>query len=321
MKDLISIYPELEQFDGLPRALKSGLSKSFPDLQYWSGISFSKLKEFEEHFDRNGIYHSAINLVSNSGWWANVDIAVEQKLYILTLGSKEDDPHIFLEISSLEQVIDLLSSWCGIALNVTQLDSTDTYITYLNLEDDAQYICWQWACRHRQAVNCGLFTRQLAPLFYEAMHDPALSQITPYTSHSSLFLSRYTEFPFDSSELPIADPLLSLGVDHYYKSILQEQNSEKAETALSEVPSEIGKVIGKNHLGYEFTDPLGEIIFSGEPVSLLKFILDYTKESYVVMDRRGNGLVTKDAKQAVEFLRNALPSGWHRSIRGSAPDK
>lgn len=322
MKDLAALYPELQKFDGLPQALQSGLSNIFPDLQYRHGISFSKLKQFSEHFDRVRIYHSSTELVSKSDIWADVDIAVEQKLYILTLGVKKEQPQIYVETSALEQVVPLLSAWFSNTAIGTELSMRDSCVTFLNLEDDAQYIHWQWVRRHRQAVNCGIFTHQLAPLFYEAMHDPVLSQITPYTSHSCLYMSRYTEFPFDSSDLPIACPLLSIGIEHHYRSILQEQNFERAEKELSSLPSEIGMAIRKNQQEYEFTDPHGEIVFRDEPISLLEKILEYTKESYDILNpQEGNGITAKDAKQAVELLRNALPPDWHKSIRGSAPRK
>jgi len=320
MNDLVSLYPELEKFNGLPFALQIKLSNSVPDVKVPSGMSFSDLKKFEEEFERAGVYHSSSSVEAKNGRWADVDIAVEQKLYILTLGSRDEEPGAFLEVDTFEKAIRVLTVWLGSEKNISQLHDIESFTTFLNFEDDVQYIRWQWAISHRNSVNHGIMTRQLAPLFYEAMHDPVLSQITPYTSHEVLFLSRCSNIPFASGDYPIAAPLLSLGFHNYGSNIVRKQNKEKAEKELLEIPTEIGKVNKRLGREYEFVNLQGENVFGGDSLSVLKFILEYMWGRYDVMDRQGNGLVAENAKQAVEFLRNALPSDWHRSIRGSADD-
>lgn len=318
MQDLKSLYPELEKYDGLPFALQSELSKVIPDLKIQSGISFSKLKKFAEEFERHGIYHSSSVVIVENGKSANVDVAIEQKLYILTLSSRDDKPGAFLEMDTFDQVVSFLSVWLGTDKSIAQLENIDHYKTFLNLEDDAQYIRWQWASRHRQAVNFPSITGLLAPLFYQAMNDPVLSQVTPYTSLTTLFLSRCTEFPFLSRDYPLASPAYSIG--HYYKYVVQKQNLEEAKKLILQLPSDVGTVVKIKRQEYEFTNVEGKNVFRGNPINLLQFIIEFTNERYDVVDRMGNGLVTENAKQAVEFLRNALPSNWHRSIRGSADD-
>ena len=89
---------------------------------------------------------------------------------------------------------------------------------------------------------------------------------------------------------------------------------------ISRIPSEYGFLIRFNNGVYEFSSRQGEQLFKGDSVELLKFIVDYTYGRYIVMDGNGNSLETKNAKGAVEFLRNALPLNGYPSIRGSADD-
>jgi len=111
MIDLALLYPELVKFDGLPFALQSKLSGSVSDLNIQSGMSFSKWNEMREEFEQQGLYHSPCTVATQAGKWANVDIAIEQKLYVLTLGDKDDKSKIFIEVDSLDNAITFLSGW------------------------------------------------------------------------------------------------------------------------------------------------------------------------------------------------------------------
>ena len=182
MIDLKLLYPELIDFDGLPFALQSKLTGSIPDLQIQSGISFSKWKEMKDAFEQHGMYPSSSRLTIHSGKWANVDIAIEQKLYILTLGDKTEEARAFIEVDTLDKVITFLSRWFSGNDEISILENLEHFKTLLNLDDDLQYIRWQWASRHRNAVNFPPLTGLLAPLFEQALNDCVLSRVTPYTS-------------------------------------------------------------------------------------------------------------------------------------------
>ena len=201
---------------------------------------------------------------------------------------------------------------------VSQLKDLGSCATFLDLDDDSQYIRWQWASRHRNAVNFPLLTGLLAPLFEQAMKDPILSQVTPYTSHTDLYLSRCTEYPFWSDDHPFASPTYYIG--HYHRYVVQKQNLEEAERLLLQLSPEVGAVIKTTGKEYEFRNAKGEFMLKSDPIGLLEFIIDYTYNRYDVADRKGNGLEAQNAKETVEFLRNALSANGYPSIRGSADD-
>jgi len=318
MIDLESLYPELVGFDGLPFVLQSKLSELVPDSKIQSGISFSKWREMKDVFERQGLYHSPTTVATQIGAWANVDIAIEQKLYILTLGNKNGKASAFIEVDSLDKAITFLSVWLSNEKQISQLNNIEHFTTFLNLEDDIQYIRWQWASCHRNAVNFPALTGLLVPLFYQAMQDSVLSQVTPYTSLATLCLSRCTEYPFLADDYPIASPAYYIG--QHYRYVAQKRDLEEAERLILQLPSEVGNVAKLTSRKYELTNAQGEHIFKGEPIELLEFIIDYTNGRYDVTDRKGNGLTAQNAKEAVEFLRNALPVNGYPSVRGSADE-
>ena len=318
MIDLKSLYPELVEFDGLPFALQSKLSGSFSNLQVTSGLSFSKWNEMKDVLERQGLYHIPSRILAQSGKGAEVDLAIEQKLYILTLADKSEKAKYFIEVDTLDKAITFLSRWFSDNKENPELESLEHFTTLLNLDDDLQYIKGRWLKLHRNSVNFPSLTGLLVPLFKQALNDPILSQVAPYTSLVTLRLSRCTEFPFLAKDYPIAEPLYYFG--HYYRYIVHKQNLEEAERLISRIPSEYGFLIRFNNGVYEFSSRQGEQLFKGDSVELLKFIVDYTYGRYIVMDGNGNSLETKNAKGAVEFLRNALPLNGYPSIRGSADD-
>lgn len=317
MVDLTLLYPELIALDGLPVTLQNKLAIS--DLEIQSGISFSKWNEMKDVFERQGLYFYPCTIATQRGRHASVDLAIEQKLYILNLGGKGEKFGAFIEVDNLEQVISFLSVWLDSNKPISQLRGVEASTTFLDLEDDAQYIRCQWASRHRHAVNFPAMTGPLASLLYETMHDPVLNQITPYTSLTVLCLSRYTEFPFLSGDYPFAMPSYTTG--YYYRYVIEKRNIEEAERLLlTLLPEKVGTTTKINDKRYELTKADDEVVYRSDPTELLEFIIDYTKDRYDVADRKENGKEKLNAKEAVEFLRNALPPDWHRSFRRSADD-
>jgi len=320
MIDIKLLYPELVNFDGLPFTLQSKLAKSISDLKIQSGISFSKLDEMKEVFEQQGIYHSPARVATQNGKWANVELAIEQKLYILTLGDGDENTKVFIEVDSLDKAIVFLSGWLSGDKEIHQLEKLEQFRTLLNLDDDLQYIRWQWARSHRNAVSFPSTTGLLAPLFEEAMKDPVLSQITPYTSLTTLHLSRCTEFPFLTEGFPIAFPAYHFSQYHQY--IVHKKNIKEAERLILilQTNSEFEELIKSNNGIYELSDHQGKHLFKGISIEALDFIVNYAYGKYKVMDNQGNNLETNNSKEAVDFLRNAIPMDKYPSIRGSAED-
>ena len=208
MHDILLLYPELQKFDGLPQAIQSEFSLSLPALEI-RGKSFSELIRFMELREDNIFYHLPTKIISKNTRWVDIDIALERRLFILTMGENEDIAQAFLETTSLQNSYAIIHAWLIKGIDAAQLKNISNAEQFLDLSDDIQYIRWQWATRHRQAINAGIFTRLLAPILACAMQDPILNQLTPFTSHDTLFLSRYIEFPFDHNGLPVCAPLHS----------------------------------------------------------------------------------------------------------------
>jgi hypothetical protein len=317
MIDLKSLYPELVKYDGLPFALQNRLSGSILGLQIQSGISFSRLDEIKDALEQHGLFHIPSRVVASNGRQASVDLAVEKKLYILTFGTQDNTINFYLEIDAFESVTNFLSAWLESHSDISKLTEIAEHTLFLDLADDLQYIRWQWISCHRNAVNYPSLTGSLAPLFEEGMKDSVLCQVTPYTSLTTLHLSRCTDFPFLTKEYPVAFPIHVFS--YYYRYVVEKRNQTEAQRLLLLIPPEFGVISESvnNHHSFHRHDKL---LAQGDTLELLEYMINYVYGRYEVADVHGNGLETQNAKEAVVFLRNALPKDGYPSFRGSADD-
>jgi hypothetical protein len=316
MNELTLLYPELQKFGGLPKALQSELFKADPNL-WVEGLDFSELKKFKEN---HGVLHMPSKISSEYGRWVDVDIAVEQKLFVLNVGEEATGLLAFLEVDTLPRVVTLIRAWLIDNGTISDLRKVDSSTVILDLEDDVQYIKWQWKMRHRTALNgSSVFTRLLASLITQAMEDPILSQLTPFTSHDRLCLSRCTNFPY-SGDCPFASPILFIGDFNAYNSALIRQDVEYAERLLQRVLPDYGMVIEKKSDLYEVFDTNGQIVGNGDGFTALKLIIEKTYGIYLVFDAEGNEIGSGNSERAKNLLLKALPANCKRAIRGTADE-
>jgi hypothetical protein len=316
MPELTLLYPELQKFGGLPKALQSELFTVAPNLRV-EGLDFSELKKFEEN---HGILHMPSKVLSDYSRWVDVDIAVEQKLFVLNVGEEQTGPLAFLEVDTLPKAVTLIHAWLIDNGSISDLRKTDSTGVILDLEDDAQYIKWQWKMRHRTALNgSGVFTRLLAPLITQAMEDPILGQLTPFTSHDHLRLSRCTNFPY-SGDCPFASPILFIGDFNAYNGAIIKQDVGYAERLLQRVLPDYGVVIEKKSDLYEVFDTNQQIVGTGDVFTALKVIIEKTYGMYFVFDADGNEIGIGNSERAKNLLLKALPTNCERAIRGTAND-
>ena len=308
------LYPELQKFDGLPQALQSEFSLPLSTFEI-KGTNFSEFQRFPE-FEDNNIYHLPTKVISKEGRWVDVDVALERRLFILTLGENKDIASAFLETTSLQNSFSAIHAWLVGRISVAKLKNIDSTAHVLDLSDDIQHIRWQWIKRHRQAVNAGIFTWLLAPFFASAIQDPVLNQLTPYTSHDALFLSRYIEFPFSSTGLPLCAPLLDISTYHSYKRIIRDRKTNEAKELLRKIPPRFELELDKNQHEYKLSDIHHQLIGKGDEITILGLILESTCKMFEVISN-GNKIGVGNVELAKKLMREAIPENTGRAIRHS----
>ena len=238
MQNLSLLYPELQEIDGLPQAIQREFSHSLLTFEI-KGKSFSELMRFMELREDGVFYHLPTKIISKNGRWVDIDIALERRLFILTMGENGDIAQAFLETISLQDSYSIIHDWLIDIIDVAQLKEIDSAEQFLDLRDDIQYVRWQWAAKYRQAVNAGIFTRLLAPILACAMQDPMLNRLTPFTSHDTLYLSRYIEFPFDHIGLPVCSPLHSNSAEYTQEKFEVFSNGSKIGIGNAEIATKL----------------------------------------------------------------------------------
>jgi hypothetical protein len=313
MNAFVSLYPNLQKFDGLPEALRHEFSTIAPNLQI-EGHNFEELNEI---FKELGMVIHLPCLVKADDRWARVDIAVEKRLFILEIG-EATETLAFIELDTLARVVKLIYVWMIEKVSIPNLSAIDPVAIIINLADDRQYILWQWKKRERSAYNGASFTGMLAPLITEAMKDPILGQLTPYTSHDYLHFSRCTDYPY-SGDCPDAEPVLSIDVYRTYT----RQDTEYAKRLLQKLPSDYGVTVKNRGDFYEVLDSHQNIIAAGDILTALGTVIEKTYGLYRVFDvysRGGKLLGIGDTQTTINLLKQALPPNCGMAIRGSEYD-
>jgi hypothetical protein len=318
MYDIELLYPDLQKTDGLPHALQSALALSDSTLKI-QGKNFSELRKVMEFREDDVFYHLPTKVISTRSRWVDVDVALERRLFILMMGEKEDIEQAFLETDSLPNALAVVQAWLIDHVSVSQLKNIDPTANLLDLGDEVQYIRSQWARRYRQAVNSGIFTRLLAPVFARAMQDPILSQLTPYTSHDTLYLSRYIEFPFSNAGLPLCAPLLNISLDNYCRRIIRNKLVEQAQEFLQAMPPEFELILNPTPNEYELRDIRDQIIGRGNVLTILGLIWEYTHEKFEVFSNKTR-VGVGDAELAIKLMREAIPENTGRAVRHSGEE-
>ena len=321
MKDydeFIALYPDLQKFGGLPNTLSAELGDTASKLEI-NGYNFEELKPISEK-DYGIPIHSSAKIFSSNHRWGYVDISTEQRLFLLNLGEKEtDQAAIFLEVDAFSSVIDLIKAWLIDNARILDLKNTFVDTAILDLADHEQYIKWQWKMTLLNALNIRIMTGALVPLITQAMEDPILGKLTPYTSHDRLCLSRCTDFPY-SYDCPIAQPILCMGDYARYDKAIKKQDADYAKHLLTEVPTEYGLIFVNRGDEYEILNAHHQVVGVGDVFTALRLVQERTYGVYAIIAPDEKFLGVEQAKGATDLLIKALPENCGMAIRGTADD-